>query len=58
MLPSTANGMLPPSAITKGVCKISFTPKACGGQPRFDQDVVRTQALGSKVRLATTRPEY
>jgi hypothetical protein len=44
------NGMLPPSAITKGV-QYLVTPKACSGAAAADQDVVGVMHW-SKVRFA------
>ena len=44
--------MLPPSAVAKGACEISSTPKACGGAAAVRSGHGPSLALGSKVLLA------
>src|ERR1700677_5318942 len=52
ILPTSANGMPPPSAITKGCSKSHPRRRRAVPRLRFDMDDVRFELRGSKVRFA------
>ena len=51
------NGMLPPSAITKGCAKSHPRRRRAVAQPRFDQDLVGVRRWRVRCGLPTNRPE-